>query len=70
MQEVINDIKSQFEYHKSKVNEEYAVLKPISIYTNIDWGYIMHILEPLEINAYTMTDKIVIKRKNENLEGV
>lgn len=41
-------------------NGSYAVLRPQSLYTNVDWGFISDYFKTDEIHGYTMIDKIII----------
>ena len=61
-EETIDEIKALFEYNKKLSGKEFAVLKPIDPYDDVDWELVKTTLSPINVQFFTEIQTIFIEK--------
>jgi len=61
-EETINEIKALFEHNKKLSGKEFAVLKPIETYDDVDWELVKTTFCPVVVQFFTEIQTIFIEK--------
>jgi len=61
-EETIDEIKALFEHNKKLSGKEFAVLKPIAPYDDVDWELVKTTFSPVVVQFFTEIQTIFIEK--------